>query len=196
MLWLQGRPVGHQFSGLIRRQPEPVRESELMASITLNSSEISSNPIELIEQIVVAHDWPFDRFGEEELTVSVPGSWCEYHLCFSWRADYQAMQLSCAFDIRVPKERHPEIFDLVARANEQMWIGHFDIWVAQGVPMFRHTLLLRGGLGATSDQCEDLINIAVTESERFFPALQFVLWGGKTPQEAIATAMMEAVGNA
>ena len=41
-----------------------------------------------------------------------------------------------------------------------------------------------------------MVDIAITECERFFPAFQFVLWGGKTPQEALAAAMLECVGEA
>jgi len=41
-----------------------------------------------------------------------------------------------------------------------------------------------------------LIEIAITECERFYPAFQFVIWGGKSPAEAIAAAMLETVGEA
>ena len=41
-----------------------------------------------------------------------------------------------------------------------------------------------------------MVDIAITECERFFPAFQFVLWGGKPPAEALAAAMLECVGEA
>ena len=37
---------------------------------------------------------------------------------------------------------------------------------------------------------------AVTECERFYPALQLVVWGGQSSAEALAAAMMETVGEA
>ena len=36
------------------------------------------------------------------------------------------------------------------------------------------------------------MDIAITECERFFPAFQFVLWGGKSPAEAMQAAMLES----
>ena len=36
----------------------------------------------------------------------------------------------------------------------------------------------------------------ITECERFYPAFQFVLWGGKSPADALAAAMLECVGEA
>ena len=62
--------------------------------------------------------------------------------------------------------------------------------------MFRHTSLLRGGAGFAPEQVEDLVDIAVTECERFYPAFQFVIWGGKTAAEAIAASLLETVGEA
>jgi hypothetical protein len=41
-----------------------------------------------------------------------------------------------------------------------------------------------------------MVDIAITECERFYPAFQFVLWGGKTPAEALTASMLECVGEA
>jgi hypothetical protein len=41
-----------------------------------------------------------------------------------------------------------------------------------------------------------MIDIAITECERFFPAFQLVLWGGKSPAEALQMAMLDCVGEA
>jgi hypothetical protein len=41
-----------------------------------------------------------------------------------------------------------------------------------------------------------MVDIAITECERFFPAFQFLLWGGKSATEALQAAMLETVGEA
>ena len=41
-----------------------------------------------------------------------------------------------------------------------------------------------------------MVDIAITECERFYPAFQFVLWGGKSPKDALDAAMLECVGEA
>ncbi len=38
--------------------------------------------------------------------------------------------------------------------------------------------------------------MALTECERFYPAFQLVIWGGKTPDEAVTAAMIEPMGEA
>ena len=62
--------------------------------------------------------------------------------------------------------------------NEQMWIGHFDVWTQNGVVMFRHALLLTGGGSASDRQCEAVLGTALDSCERYFPAFQFVVWAG------------------
>ena len=154
----------------------------------------AANPLEMIEQIVAAHDWPFDRSNDEELSVAVAGAFCEFHLCFAWRHEHQALQLSCAFDSRVPEAKRTQIYTLLGMINENLWLGHFDLWSEEGLVLFRYALLAGNDLGA--DRCEDMIDVAIAECERFYPALQFVLWGGKTPREAVEAAMFDTVGEA
>ena len=48
----------------------------------------------------------------------------------------------------------------------------------------------------SSEQVEDLVDIAVSECERFYPAFQLVIWGGKPAAEALAVAMIDPVGEA
>ena len=50
--------------------------------------------------------------------------------------------------------------------------------------------------GLAVEQLEDLMDIAVGECDRFFPAFQFVLWGGRSAQDALDSAMLETVGEA
>ena len=154
------------------------------------------NPLDLIEQIVAANEWPFDRYSEDEMNVGVEGAWTRYHMWFAWRQDNEALQFSCAYDLKVPENKLTSVYWLLALINEKMWLGHFDIWAHEGLLMFRHALLYRGGAGATPSQLEDLVEIALKECERFYPAVQFVIWGGKPPTEALAAAMLEPEGEA
>ena len=159
-------------------------------------SDTSSNPLDVIEQIAAANDWSFDRRNDAEMAAEAPGKWCDYGLYFSWSTEISAMHFTCAFDLKVPEKRRGALYELLALANERLWIGHFGMDADDGVPVFRHAVLLRGAPGASSESLEDMVDIAITECERFFPAFQFVLWGGKTPAEAIQAAMLECAGEA
>ena len=158
--------------------------------------DLVPNPLDLIERIVSSHEWPFDRYTRDEMNVGVEGCWSRYHLWFAWRDKQQTLQFSCAFDLKVPQDKLVDTHSLLAVMNEQLWLGHFDVWPDEGMLMFRHTLLFGGGMKATPEQIEQLVDIALRECERFYPAVHFMMWGGKSPNEAIAAAMLETEGEA
>jgi hypothetical protein len=168
----------------------------VMGLITHESIGYEENPLDTIEEIVSAHEWAFDRQGDAELSVCVAGSWCDYHLGFSYSAEQGGVQIACAYDIRIPKPKRAQVLELLAYVNERMWLGHFDLWSEESIPMYRHGILTRGSFGISGDQVEELIEISITECERFYPAFQFVVWGGKTAEEAVMAAMLETVGEA
>lgn len=159
------------------------------------SLEIRQNPLDIVEQLVSDHEWPFERQGEDDLTVGLGGNFCEFQLWFSWREDINALSLSCAFDLKAPANRRRDLAELIMLANERMPIGHFDLWKKEGMVIFRHTLL-QGAGGLSADQIETLVEIALNECERFYPAFQFLMWGGKSADEAIMAALLETVGEA
>jgi len=166
-----------------------------MSISEIYEEESPVNPLDLVEQMVVANDWVFDRRSDEELAVEVPGQWCNYSLYFAWREDLGAMHFTCAFDMKVPDSKRSAIYELIALVNERMWLGHFALWLDGGLPMFRHSSLVRGG-GMSPEVLEELVDIALTECERFYPTFQFVIWAGKSPQDALEASLLETVGEA
>jgi len=154
------------------------------------------HPLDVVERVVAANDWMFDRRSDQEMAAQVPGQWCDYSLYFAWNEEVDALHFTCAFDMRVPAEKKAAIGHLLCLVNERLWLGHFGMWEEEGLPMYRHAIPLRGTSGPTPEQLEDLLDNAVTECERFYPAFQFVIWGGKSPPEALAAAMIETLGEA
>jgi hypothetical protein len=155
-----------------------------------------ANPLDTVEQIVASNDWSFDRRGECEIAAKAPGQWSDYVLYFNWSAEMSAMHFTCAFDLKVPERRRAVLYELLALANERLWVGYFGMDSDDGAPAFHHSVLLRGAAGASSESLEDMVDIAITECERFFPAFQLTLWGGKAAAESLAAAMLECAGEA
>ena len=62
--------------------------------------------------------------------------------------------------------------------------------------LFRNGLILSGGVEINDAQCETLIRMALEACERYFPAFQFVIWAGKSAEEAIQSSLMETAGQA
>ncbi len=167
-----------------------------MSLIEFETEDRQSNPVDTIEHIAAINDWSFERSGDDEITISIGGGWCDYHVSFSWMEDMEAVHLACAFDLKVTDPRKTEVMRLLSLVNEQLWIGHFDLWGKEGVVMYRQTMLLAGGAEPNSAQVEGMLENAIESCERYYQAFQFVVWAGKSAQEALDTVMFETVGEA
>ncbi len=154
------------------------------------------HPLDLVEHVIGENQWTHQRIGDDELAVEVGGRWCDYRLFFAWHREAAAIHFSLALDMRVPKAKRGEVGALLAMINEKLWLGHFDLWSEDGLPMFRYAVLLRGTTGPSQAQIEELVEIAMSESDRFYPAFQFVIWGGKSAKDAVACALIDPAGEA
>ena len=158
--------------------------------------ERAEHPVDVVERMAALREWSFDRDADDEISISVRGTWADFHVAFTWLPDVEALHVGCAFDIKVTTRRRSEILNLVSLINEQLWVGHFGLWEQEGVMMYRHALLLTGGAEPNSSQCEAVLNAAVAACERYYQSFQFVLWAGKSAREAMETAMFETLGQA
>jgi hypothetical protein len=170
--------------------------TETMNTLNDPADERLEHPVDTVERLASVNDWSFERSEDDEICISVKGTWAEYHVAFTWLEDMEALHLACAFDLKVPERRRPEMMKLVAAINEQLWVGHFDIWSKEDVIMFRHALVLSGGLEPNARQCEAMLRIATEACEKHYQGFQFVVWAGKTADEALGSIMFETMGEA
>jgi hypothetical protein len=155
-----------------------------------------SAPLDMLAALFDARGWEHDVISEEEVTAEFKGSWTSYQLRAIWREEDNALQLLVFPDVTVPSEKHETIYKALGLINEQLWLGHFDLWSQNGIILFRHGSLLppNGMLGV--DQAQTIIDVALDECERFYPVFQFIIWGEKSPEDALAAALIETHGEA
>ncbi|MDB5737650.1 MAG: hypothetical protein JWO65_1318 [Sphingomonas bacterium] len=157
-----------------------------------------SAPIDMLESYFEAHGWTSERAGDDEIIATVQGSWTQYELRGVWRPEDRVLQFLAMPDIRVPADKRIAVYETIGLINEQLWLGHFELWAASGLALYRNATLIEGdGESVLSlDHAETLIETAIDECERFYPVFQFVLWSDKSPAEAIAAALIETKGEA
>lgn len=166
-----------------------------MALEALESDE-AANPLDRVERIAESYQWTFSRTSSREVTMEVSGGWSDMTVSINWRDEFEILHVAVNLDMKVPPARRDEVTRLMARINEQLLSGHFDLWHADGSLLFRNSLLLAGQAEANDAQCEALIHLAVETAERYFPAVQFVVWAGQNAAEALEAAMIDTWGEA
>ncbi len=160
------------------------------------ASDEDAAPIEMLAALFEARGWDCEIAAEDEMVGEVQGSWTKYQLRAIWRATDNVLQFLCLPDIRVTDDKRTNAYELLSLINEQMWLGHFDIWSNGDVLLYRHGVLLGDDGTLSLQQAQALVECAIDECDRFYPAFQFVLWGDKSPRDALDAAMVDAAGEA
>ena len=167
-----------------------------MALEALEREDELSNPHDRVERIAETYDWAVSRTDAREVMMEVAGGWSDMTISLNWRDEFEILHVAVSLEMKVPAARRDEVAKLLARINEQLLTGHFDLWHADGSLLFRNSLLLNGNAKANDAQCEALIRFAVETCERYFPAVQFVVWAGQPADEALEAAMIDTWGEA
>lgn len=153
-------------------------------------------PVDMLAAFFEARGWSVDQTGEDELSVEIKGNWTSYQMRAIWRNEDHVLQILLLPEIRVPEAKKAVIYETLGLINEQLWLGHFDLWSNNNILLFRHATLLGGSGMLGLDQAQTIVDLAIEEWERFYPVFQFVLWSDKSPQDAIEQAMVDTVGEA
>src|SRR5260221_5200936 len=94
-----------------------------MTSVSMvEVSSHTGNPIDLVEEIVVANDWAHDRASEEEMIVEISGRWCDYRLYFLWQEGLSALHFSCGFGMKGAERRRGPLYQRLALAHGRPWV--------------------------------------------------------------------------
>ena len=90
-------------------------------------------PVDMLASLFDARGWTYEYLSDDEILGEVQGSWASYQLRAIWRSEDNVLQLLCLPDIRVADDKRAAVFEVMAPINEQLWLGHSDIWSSGGV---------------------------------------------------------------
>lgn len=156
-----------------------------------------ADPMELVEEVVNSDDrFSAERADDGDVQFSVKSAWTEAAGYFSYRTELPALLFTLGFDLQTSRDRMIEAMRLAAMINENLWLGHFDVWSDDGSIIFRHASPMIGRAEISPGEIQALLAAALDASERFYPAFKFVVENGFTADQAIEAAMFEIVGEA
>jgi hypothetical protein len=157
---------------------------------------IALDPLDVVEHMLATENLVFDRTDDGDVAFTLTGDWKEYELWFAWRPEADCLQLCLAIDRKAEGALGAAAHELVNLVNQRVWLGHFEIWSEDGEIIFRHALALPDGERPSIAQTASMIDAVMEAGDRFYPAFDFLLAGGKTPKEAMAACMFETLGRA
>ena len=165
-------------------------------ALTEHFYEDEVHPIDIVEHIAEHHEWDFDRIADDQIAMAVEGQWRTYSITLAWSGFDETLRMICTFEMQPPKEKLVALFEVLNSINDQCWAGAFTFWQDHNLMVYRYGLVLSGGQIASPEQIDTLISSAVSSAERYYPALQLVIYGDQPPQQALQVAIAEAYGRA
>jgi hypothetical protein len=155
-----------------------------------------TDPLEALELVADDMSLSVERVDSDELHLAIPGMWRDAGFWFTWRPELSTLQMGAPLDLKAPKPRLADVARLITMVNERLWIGHFDLWSDDNSIVFRNSAVLPASGALDRMQAECLIRGAREAIDRFLPAFNYLIWGGKTPEEALEASIFETAGNA
>lgn len=157
---------------------------------------MTQDPLESIETVAVILELESERIDDAELHLAMPGAWRDAGVWFTWRPEVSTIQMGAPLDIKVPETRRADAARLVTMVNERLWLGHFDLWSEDLTIVYRNAMVVPDETGLEMTQAQAVIRATAEAIDRFFPAFNYLIWGGKSPEEALKASLFDTVGSA
>jgi hypothetical protein len=167
-----------------------------MSHLDTISADSPDRAMDVVEQTLLAADWACERSEDGMIHCAAMTKWGEFGGMFAWRAEPASLNFSLTLDLRAPNAKQSAISDLLRRINERLWLGHFDYWNDEGVAVFRHTLPMLDRIQPDPGEVAAVLAAALDAADQFLPAFNFVVWAGKSAEEAVAAVVFETHGEA
>lgn len=159
--------------------------------------EAPSDPMDTVESVMGSDDrFQCERAEDGDVHFTFKTSWGESVGYFSFRHELPALLFTLGFEIQAPISRRVETMKLASLINENLWLGHFDVWSDDGTIIFRHAMPMIGREDISIGEVQAMLAAAMDAAERFSPAFQYVILGGMSAEDSSAAALFETLGEA
>jgi hypothetical protein len=165
-----------------------------MASLFDTLHRDAPNPLDNIEDILTANDWAFNRMADNELSVTLSGKYCTYHLFFIWQADMTALQINVQYELSIHPLNLGKAGSTLMTINENTWMGHFEIANDTCIPAYRYTTLLNPENKQSYEQLENIVDIALAQCETNYAAFSLLTAENAANDETLPLALMQTQG--
>ena len=131
-------------------------------------------------------DWTYTLNEELSLvTFGVSGDHAAYHCALFVDDETRLVTMIAQSALRIPHEERVPACELLMRANHGLMFGGFDIDFSDGEVRYKVSIDVEGGaLGVPA--VHSMITVALDMYELWYPPLMKVVYGGVTPEDAVA----------
>jgi len=133
-----------------------------------------------------ADDWRFQENDEKTfLVMSFQGRHALWQVFAQAREEQQQFVFYAVAGVKAPEQARGEVAEFITRANYGLVLGNFELDFSDGEIRYKTSFD-----GEDTEDLAPLIRACVyanlLTAERYFPGLTAVMYGGSTPEQAVA----------
>ncbi len=160
------------------------------------------NPLDSVEDLLIANDWVYNRLTNEELILDINGRSCDYTLCFTWNENSSLLKISCEIDEEIPEGKMGEAILVANELSQSMDIGFF--FVNHDTKKLVHKYSLLAGEDESDKSIIDrgylasVVESILKDCEENFTVIKYFLNKDvcKSDKKLVSLLIMPAEGNA
>ncbi len=99
------------------------------------------NPLDSVEDLLIANDWVYKRLTNEELVLSIAGRSCDYNLCFTWNETASLLKMSCEIEDEIPEGKMGEAILVAGELSQNLSLGYLAVDHHQKKVVHHYSLL-------------------------------------------------------
>lgn len=162
----------------------------------MSISEIRLSPLKMVFDNLKHRGFAVEKVADSEISTEINDFPTPFQFSTMYNEELNSLMVSCHIRHTIPQEKYTSVIELLSRLNTSIWMGHYELAPEDDLVGYRYTLNLAGVKYPTDEQVDSMIDAAIVECVRIYPALKFILVDGKSASEAAVAAMMETVGEA
>ncbi|GHU12087.1 hypothetical protein FACS189449_04980 [Alphaproteobacteria bacterium] len=154
------------------------------------------NLIDVTEMLASKLDLSYNRFEDDEITLTLDGRKSAYELTVMLGHGCDVIYFSCDMNLTVPKKRKNAVINAIIKANEQMWIGHFDFISSQDKIFYSISIPFTSSFLADEMIVEATLKAIIGECDRFYHYFLALVNNNMPNNMSIEALFIESAGEA
>ena len=155
-----------------------------------------THPIDALELIAHEENWEFVRDEDNEIIVTIDGSWKIYSVTARWDVSRNLFKTICSFEMMPPSKKLVKLYETINLVNGSDVDGAFTYDSCQKIMNYYTNILFSDELIISNTELRDWIKSSVETTEKFYPTFQKSCWGEVMPKDAMSAAFGKTAGHA
>ena len=155
-----------------------------------------THPIDALELIAHEENWEFVRDEDNEIIVTIDGSWKIYSVTARWDVSRNLFKTICSFEMMPPSKKLVKLYETINLVNGSDVDRAFTYDSCQQIMNYYSNILFSDELIISNTELRDWIKSSVETTEKFYPTFQKSCWGEVMPKDAMLVAFGKIAGHA